>query len=816
MDVRNLESPPEPRLRPFETREAPAPEATLDLRDLLGMLRRHALLVAAFMLAFGGVSAYLASRVPPAYLSTATVRMTNQRDNLAGSLGSPAADRVMMGRRDPLLSQMEVLRSRDLLARVVDREGLRLRPLGALPAGVLAGAVVPADPPADTVRLTFRADRVEARAGAARAAAAYGAPLALGGMRFTVVRNPGVETGELVVVPRAVAVRSLQDRLNARPRAETDLFDLSYVSGDPEEARRVLDASIDEFQKHNVQQARQLSQRRRVFIEEQLGQSTQELARAQFALSQFRRTQQVYSSREDFASEQEGLRDLELRREEMDAERQISRNLLAVAEQRGADTRALRSVVSSPAMAQNPVVQQLYDQLVRYEAQRDSMLTGPYRSAENAPDVERLNQLISGTQARIADAVRSQIQSLDARITALDGIRDRRSARIQGLPEVEAEEVRLTEQLTSLQKVADELRTELQKARISEAVEAGQVEVVDRAALPTAPMPRHRGLRVLLGLAFGLMVGGAAAVVREKMNTAVTARDDLERLLSLPTLAVIPQAFGPGRGGLLAGWRRNGTPAAPSPNGNGRHPRPGMEALSQGTLDPSVVSALHKNSSAAEAYRRLRTNLLFAQATPLRSLVVTSATPSEGKTTTSTNLAVTYAQQGLRVVLLDCDLRRPRVHHVFGLERSPGLSELILGYATVDQVVMASPVENLSVVASGTPPPNPAELLGGPRMRELLQELGARFDVVILDSPPMLLAPESSVLAVHVDGVVLVVRAGAAHRGAVRDAAQQVRTVGANLVGAVLNDPAGKLTASGGYGYYAAAYQYYGRDHQDE
>jgi capsular exopolysaccharide synthesis family protein len=303
-------------------------------------------------------------------------------------------------------------------------------------------------------------------------------------------------------------------------------------------------------------------------------------------------------------------------------------------------------------------------------------------------------------------------------------------------------------------------------------------------------------------------------VVREKMNTAVTARDDLERLISLPTLAVIPQAFGAARGGLLAGWRRNGVPA-PSPNGNGRHPRPGMEALSRETLDPSIVAALHKSSPGAEAYRRLRTNLLFAQATPLKSLVVTSATPSEGKTTTSTNLSVTYAQQGLKVVLVDCDLRRPRVHHVFGVERSPGLSELILGYAALDAVLLETPVENLTVVPSGTPPPNPAELLGGPRMRELLAELGTRFDVVILDSPPMLLAPESSVLAVHVDGVVLVVRAGATHRGAVRDAAQQVRTVGANLVGGVLNDPAGKLTATGGYGYYAA-YQYYGRDHQDD
>jgi len=157
-------------------------------------------------------------------------------------------------------------------------------------------------------------------------------------------------------------------------------------------------------------------------------------------------------------------------------------------------------------------------------------------------------------------------------------------------------------------------------------------------------------------------------------------------------------------------------------------------------------------------------------------------------------------------VLVDCDLRRPRIHEVFGMEKEPGLSQLILGFNSVEEVIRPSGVENLSIISSGTPPPNPSELLGSERMLTVLRELRDRFDLVVLDTPPVLLAPEASVMATGADGVVLVVRAGVTQRAAAQDAAQQLYTVGANLVGSVLNDPDAKLP---GYSSYYA-YRYYG------
>lgn len=764
---------------------------SINLQEVLRVLRRHLLLVSVFALSFAAISAWVALRTPPTFESTATVRLADLRSGLTGGLGDPAVER-MAGRRDPLLSQMEVMRSRTLVGRVVDRQGLRLRPVGTeLPAGLIRDARVPADAPGDTIQLAFGAQQVQARSGALRSSAAYGAPLTLGQVSFVVDRRPGPATGELVLASRAATINALLGRLRARPRGETDLFDLVYVAGDPTTARTVLDAVVDEFQQLNAQAAQLRSRKRREFIEEQLQQSDRELAGAQLALSEFRRNRQVYSSREQIGQEQQGLRDLEVRREELEADRQTSRMLLAAAERGGADTRALRGLVSSPAIAGNPVIQGLYNQLMSYEAERDTLTTGRFRSAEESPAVQRINQLIAGTQARIADAVRSEIQSQDARIAALDAIRDRRTSRMSGLPELEAEEERLTQRMMTQQEGANALRAELQKARIAEAVEIGQVEVVDRASVPAAPVPQHRGLRIFLGLLVGLGVGGVAAIIRENMNTTVSSREELETMMGVATLAVIPQ-INPAGGGKRSLLRKDGK----------------AETLPQvaGSVDPSVVAAWHSHTPGAEAYRTLRTNLMFSQSVRLRSMVVTSAGPADGKTTTSSNVAATFAQQGMRVVLVDCDLRRPRIHEVFGMDKEPGLSQLILGYNGVEDVIRPSGVENLSIISSGTPPPNPSELLGSERMMAVLRDLREHFDLVVLDTPPVLLAPEASVLAAGADGVVLVVRAGVTQRAAAQDASQQLHTVGANLVGTVLNDPDAKLP---GYSSYYA-YRYYG------
>jgi capsular exopolysaccharide synthesis family protein len=208
----------------------------------------------------------------------------------------------------------------------------------------------------------------------------------------------------------------------------------------------------------------------------------------------------------------------------------------------------------------------------------------------------------------------------------------------------------------------------------------------------------------------------------------------------------------------------------------------------------------------------LRTNLAFARAQQSpQAIVIASPGPNDGKSTTAANLAITFSQQGQRTLLIDADLRRAVLHKAFHVAQSPGLTEVIVGDVTVDEAMHQTAIPNLSVIASGRFPPNPAELLGSSRMQEILHRAKAEFDVVLLDSPPLLAVTDAAVLSTMVDGVVLVIRTERTKRDAVRRALGHVRSVRGRLLGAVLNDVDLRSGVYyGSYGHYY--YSYYGRE----
>jgi succinoglycan biosynthesis transport protein ExoP len=295
-----------------------------------------------------------------------------------------------------------------------------------------------------------------------------------------------------------------------------------------------------------------------------------------------------------------------------------------------------------------------------------------------------------------------------------------------------------------------------------------KVSVVRTADLPIAPVAPRPRLNLALGLLIGLAVGVGVAVLRETMDTTVKGAPDMQETLKLPALGLI--AFDP-----------------------------------EATKRPLIVH-VDPQSTRAEAFRQLRTNLQFVDVDRKpRSIVITSSVPQEGKSTTTCNLALALTQAGLRVILVEADLRRPRLAEYLGLEGAAGLTDVLVGTAELDDVLQPWGDGKLAVLASGPTPPNPSELLGSHQMGELLRDLESRVDLVLLDAPPLLPVTDAAVLSAHASGAIVIVRSGHTTREQALRAVDNLRAVDAHVYGAVLNMVPTKGPGAYKYGYYGYA-----------
>lgn len=335
----------------------------------------------------------------------------------------------------------------------------------------------------------------------------------------------------------------------------------------------------------------------------------------------------------------------------------------------------------------------------------------------------------------------------------------------------EAEIASLESQARALEGQLAILQREVADLTPPDTLRVGQV--VGPANLPRRPASPNYIRNALLGLIVGMALGIGLAFLRERLDDRLRGRDDLEVVARAPVLAAVPR---------VSGWRRK--------------------------AEPVVVTISESKSAAAEAYRTLRTSVLFAMGqSDTKVLMITSPHAGDGKTTTVANLAVVLAQAGKRVIAVSADLRKPRIHHYFGLESLTGLTNVLAGEISPWQALKSTEIENLQVLPSGPIPGNPAELLGSDAMGTLLANLAETADVVLVDAAPALVVSDALAMVALTDGVLMVADAEATHRTAVQQARRQLDQVDARVLGAVLNnfDPGRAAAYSYYYGYY-----YYG------
>jgi polysaccharide biosynthesis transport protein len=337
-----------------------------------------------------------------------------------------------------------------------------------------------------------------------------------------------------------------------------------------------------------------------------------------------------------------------------------------------------------------------------------------------------------------------------------------------------------------------------QQIQVSGPLLKSNIRITKYSTHPHTPVAPKRAQNIILSGLLALIGSIGIVLFLDYINNKIETVEDIDRYLRLPALGVIPTVESTGKSRRLLGTGKNEKEPAPI-----------------GETSPIILTQVESNSSIAESYRQLRTSLLLSSAGhPPRTLLFTSSQPAEGKTTSSVNTAISLSQTGSAVLLIDADLRRPRVHKIFTIRNNAGLSNYLTGEAdlgTLIQVVMP----NLYVLPVGPIPPNPAELLGSPKMKQAIDTLAANFDFLVIDSPPVSSFADGLILSSLVEGVIIVVKGGVTPREMAQRTKEHLQAIGAKILGIVINQI--KLQPHDYY-YYSTYYSryYYGNSDNEE
>jgi tyrosine-protein kinase len=362
--------------------------------------------------------------------------------------------------------------------------------------------------------------------------------------------------------------------------------------------------------------------------------------------------------------------------------------------------------------------------------------------------VQYRQQVATSSLTSAEEQLKSQVSALAGQVRALGG--NSTSAAASALANQEAV-----------------LKEQLAQMEVSGASNTGEVAVVTPAVTPLSPSSPKPAQSAVLGLVAGFVLGLGAAFLRESLDDRLASKESAERAGGAPVLAMTP---------LVPSGRRT---------------------------EPTVATVAEPSSPAAEAYRSLRTSLQFArQERRLRVIVVTSPAVGDGKTSTLANLGVVFAQAGERVLLVSCDLRRPKLGELFGLDERVGLTSVLLGEHTLqDALAPVTGIDRLTLLPAGPIPPNPAELLNGSRVRDMVAQLREQFDLVLIDSPPVLPVTDAAILSQYADATLMLAAAGQTRRADLHRAAEKLDQVGATILGIVLNKVTRQTGREYGYGY---------------
>jgi len=606
-------------------------------------------------------------------------------------------------------------------------------------------------------------------------------------------------------------VLNLKDGINADQDGDSGIISISVISMNAAFARDLAQAVADEFRVFNIEEKNKQVFDAKKFIQQQLLVVGDRLKRAEEAVRDYRLANNLSMSGGDSNVMSRVVSDME--QEYRQAVAQLTDLSFALKQ---LQERVRRGGWDYQAVTVSGNVSTYFDELNKRlvsMALNHTELTTNF--TDEHPQVRELREQASDILTSMVGELGEQVSLTKRRMQDLQSSMDEAQRKYHGLPEQALELQRLQRTVRINEELYNLLEKKYQEVLIQEAEKIQEVSLVRPAMLSLARVnPVRTAQTAMAGFILGLVLGLIIALVLEAMDTSVGTIEEVEGFLEVPVIGFVPHLTHDEAMELFSGAE-------------------GL-AISGHALERQIrlISHFSPPSTISEAYRSLRTNLLFSQSGDHRVILVSSSTVKEGKSTIAANLSVVVAQQGARVLLIDADMRKPMQHHTFGLKRDPGLSECLLGQMNwqdatkrfsdvmlgdmgIDQALFTPGLDQLDILSCGRVSANPPDLLAAPAMEKILGEVREEYDMVIIDMPPLLHTTDATILASKVDGVLLVYHIGSVVRGALKRVKGNIESVGGKVLGVVLNGVRGDLSPD--YSTYKMDRYYaytYGEDEQ--
>ena len=615
---------------------------------------------------------------------------------------------------------------------------------------------------------------------------------------YNVILNPDDGENGSPNLPKSIpALVGMLKNVSVEQKRGLDIVEISAQSPSPYEAALIANTYSKEYKEFNLDMNRDQLKLVKDFLEQQRVEKKEELIKAEETLAHFQEKGKIIALDEQASTLINQLAEFDAQKNAANVDLMTSEKILSnLKHQLAQQDPKLADYLKS--LSSQTYITALQDEIVKLEinkevalAKNDGIKTHDKIIADYDKKIQdlkdelhkQLEVLKAGIFASSPEEVKElsqkiieeevKHQSLQIRLKELKQIVKGYEKMFNELPQTSIELARYQRNMEALEKLYLLVEQRYQEALINEQSQPGNVTIIDRARRPHSPAKPNRILIVLVGLILGGGLAVSYIFIKNYFDDTIKTPDDIQNK-NINVLAWIPKIEGLGV---------------------------------NGKSDFQFIVAKSPDSIPSESFRALRTRIQFSRLAKesLKTILVTSATPQEGKTTISINLAGSFAITNKRTLLIDCDLRKPRVHQVFKTNRVPGLIDHLFGDVELDEIIKSTEVENLSYIPTGTIPPNPAEMLDSEKMRKLLKRMRDEYDLVVIDSPPIIAVTDSEILSSMVDGTVLVVSADTTEIDLMERAVELIKQENTQFLGAVLNN----FSYKSGYGSYYKYYYYY-------